>query len=43
MEDLLMLQKNPRYKNINSSMIINLDNNKKNTWFKSILNYLTKK
>ena len=38
-----MLQKNPRYKNINSSMLINLDNKKNNTWFQSILNYLTNK
>ena len=43
MEEPLMLQKNPRYKNINSSMLINLDNKKDNTWFQSILNYLIKK
>ena len=43
MEEPLMLQKNPRYENINSSMLINLDNNNTtNTWLQSITNYLTK-
>ena len=40
----LKLQKNPRYKNINASMLINLGHNKTtNTWLQSITNYLTKK
>ena len=42
MEEPLMLQKNPRYKNINASMLINLDNKTiTNTWLQSIINYLT--
>lgn len=42
MKESLILEKNPRYKNINSSMVVNIDK-KETSILNSIYNYFFKK